>query len=106
MTPQPVRSPSPALRRDDGENGQVMPLAVFLFLLMAALVFLVYNTGVSVNARIQAQNAADVAAHGGAVWTARGLNLISANNQGETRILASIILTRALDPTLNPAPAR
>jgi hypothetical protein len=37
------------------------------------------------------------------VWTARGLNLISANNQAASRMLAGILVLRAWDKTLDSA---
>jgi hypothetical protein len=104
MNEQPPIRWSLGLRRlIRGEEGQIIPLAGLLLLVMAALVFTVYNTGASVNRRLQTQNAADISAHTAALWHARGLNLVAGNNRAATRIAAVIIALRAVDRTLDTA---
>lgn len=75
-----------------GEEGMVswaFLVAVIFFLLFAGLV---YNTGVTVNRKIEAQNAADAAAYSGSLWVARGMNAVTASNHliGELTALYAI----------------
>jgi hypothetical protein len=100
---RPVRWSRGLRRLLSGQDGQIMPLAGLLLLVMAALVFTVYNTGASVNRRVQTQQAADSSAHSAAVWHARGLNLIAGNNRAAARVASAIIALRAVDRTLDLA---
>jgi hypothetical protein len=100
---RPVRWSRGLRRLLSGQDGQIMPLAGLLLLVMAALVFTVYNTGASVNRRVQTQQAADGSAHSAAVWHARGLNLIAGNNRAAARVASAIIALRAVDRTLDLA---
>ena len=87
------RSFSPC--RDD--RGQVHILFIFGALALACVAFLVFNTGELAARRIRLQNGADAAGHAAASWTARGLNLISANNVAMTQLIAMIVHIDSLD---------
>jgi hypothetical protein len=66
-------------------------------LALVALAALVFNTGNQVARKIEMQNAADTAAVSGAMWIARGMNLISMNNVAMTETLAVIANIIAMD---------
>lgn len=66
-----------------------------LFVLVLFLIFVLY-TGSLVRERIQLQNASDSSALSGAVWEARGLNLLSALNTGMTIAVAVIVFETAV----------
>src|SRR5262249_16886923 len=53
------------------------------------------NTGRTVTARIQAQNAVDAAAVSGVNTIARGMNYIASNNISMAKLLASVVILRA-----------
>lgn len=78
-------------------------LLIYTFLSALALlwtVFLLFNTGVSVDAKIRVQNGVDAAALSHEVWRARGMNMISSNNVAMTQALAWICVIRGMGDTL------
>ena len=89
----PDRGPQSAV----GESGQVQFLFIFGALALASVAFLVLNTGELASRRIRLQNGADAAAHAAATWTARGLNLVSADNVSTTQLIALAVLIDSLD---------
>jgi hypothetical protein len=62
-------------------RGQIAPVALFGVLITSATLVLMFNTGQRVTERSLVANAADAAAYGGAVWTARHLNFIAYSNR-------------------------
>ena len=84
-----------ALHRD--QRGQAMLLGVFYFLLLAALVFLVINSGKKANSKITMQNTADATAATSATWIARGLNTISMCNVTQTQLMSVIVLLDSME---------
>lgn len=66
------------LRKDNG--GQAAVFAALILLVLVMFVMLVVDVGQLVTWRIRMQNAADSAAMAGAVWQARGLNVIAILN--------------------------
>ncbi len=83
------------LHRD--QRGQVALLAVFYFLLLAGLVFLVLNAGHKANQKIATQNTADAATATGANWYCRSLNTIAMSNVTQTQLLSVIVLLDSLE---------
>ena len=84
-----------ALHRD--QRGQAMVLGVIYFLLLAALVFLVINSGKKANSKITMQNTADATAATSATWIARGLNTISMCNVTQTQLMSVIVLLDSME---------
>ena len=92
------------LRNIHGQtNGNAMIFVVIvLFTLVCFFVFTIH-VGQRVSTKIAMQNAADASVISGAVWQARGLNLISLLNVTMTECLALIIMFKAFDSTLTYA---
>lgn len=86
------------LHRDD--RGQVMFFMAFAMLVLAAMVFLVFNGGDQVNAQVVAQNGADAAAVGGAMWIARGYNLLAMNNVATTELISLAAMLESIGPAI------
>ncbi|NIA21165.1 MAG: hypothetical protein GWP05_04145 [Anaerolineaceae bacterium] len=84
--------------RDQG--GQAIFIGVLYFILLAALVFLVLNSGDKTNNKTAMQNAADATAYTGASWYSRGLNTISMCNVTQTQIMSVIVLLDSLETTV------
>jgi hypothetical protein len=88
------RSRPPDLwRRHDG---QALLFVVLVLFTLICFIGLTINVGHRVSSKIELQNAADAAAMSGAIWIARGLNLISILNVSMTEILAFIIFLEAV----------
>jgi len=66
------------LRKDNG--GQAAVFAALMLLVLVMFIMLVVDVGQLVSWRIRMQNATDSAAMAGAVWQARGLNVIAMLN--------------------------
>ncbi|MFT5284745.1 MAG: hypothetical protein ACI8TQ_000902 [Planctomycetota bacterium] len=62
------------------ERGSVSILVLFMGLLIFALAAMVWNTGLTTTAKMEAQTAADSASYASAVWTSRAINMITATN--------------------------
>ncbi len=89
------------LRFHRDQRGQAIFIGVFYFLLLAALIFFVFNSGDKANNKIAMQDAADSAAVTGAGWYARGLNTVAMCNVAQTQFLSVIVL---LDSMQTAAP--
>ncbi|MGD9222053.1 MAG: pilus assembly protein TadG-related protein [Desulfobacteraceae bacterium] len=82
-------------------NGSAMVFVVLvLFTLVCFFVFTIH-IGQRFTHKVEMQNAADAAAISGAVWKARGLNLISLLNVSMSECLALIIMFKAFDSALD-----
>ena len=85
-------------------GGAIIIVALLALVLMACLVFYVFNVGRHVAGRVEAQNAADSAAMSGASWVARSFNTVAMNNVETARLisLAAVLdtLPQAVDYTL------
>ena len=81
-----------------------MVIALLALVLLACLVFFVFNVGRHVAGRVEVQNAADSAAMSGASWVARSFNTVAMNNVETARLisLAAVLdtLPQAVEYTL------
>jgi hypothetical protein len=77
-------------------DGQAIVFVVLILFVLICFIGLTINVGHRVSKKIELQNAADAAAMSGAIWIARGLNLISILNVSMTEILAFIIFLEAV----------
>ncbi|MEM9420262.1 MAG: pilus assembly protein TadG-related protein [Planctomycetota bacterium] len=68
-------------------RGAIMIVALLSLILLAAIVFYIFNVGNHVSKRVETQNAADNAAISGARWTARSFNTVAANNVEISRLI-------------------
>jgi len=84
-------------------RGVVIIMAMLGLILMASLVFYVFNIGRNVQGRVVTQNAADAAAIGGATQVARALNTVAMNNVEMGRLVSAINLLDATDEALHPS---
>jgi hypothetical protein len=79
-------------------------IALLSMVLLASLVFYVFNVGHHVANRVEVQNAADNAAISGAGWVARSFNTVAMNNVEQSRLIALAgvmdALPQAVDYTL------
>jgi len=88
-------------RARNDKNGQALIfVALILFVCICFLAYTI-NVGHRISVKIEMQNAADAATISGALWEARGLNMISILNVGMTECLALIIMYEAFDRTLD-----
>lgn len=78
------------------QRGLVMVIALLSIILLAALVFYIYNVGQHVERRVEVQNAADAAAIGASTQVARAFNTVAANNVATTRMIAMINILDSL----------
>jgi hypothetical protein len=85
------------------ESGQAIFVVVLFFFLLAGLLFLILNGGEELNRKVQMQSTADIVAHSGATWYARGLNIICMTNTTETQLLSLIVLLDTLETVVPPA---
>ncbi len=74
--------------------GAVIVITLLALVLLAGLIFYVFNTGRSVQQRIVVQNAADTTVAAGAGWVARSFNTVAMDNTSSVTLLA---LTNMLD---------
>lgn len=79
--------PSPSRARC---GGVVMVIALLAIVLIAALLFYVYNVGTSVQGRVVTQHAADATAIGGASQVARSMNAVAMNNVETARLITAV----------------
>lgn len=84
-------------------RGVVLVITLLAVILIAAMVFYVFNLGRSFQTRIETQNAADAAAAAGAGWIARSLNAVAMNNVEMSRMIAMVNVLDATDESLHPA---
>lgn len=83
-----------SLHRD--ERAQILPIVFFLGIAFFTSVVLVINTGRVTVGRVKAQNAVDAAAVSGATCVARGMNYVASNNITTSKLLALVVIVRAL----------
>lgn len=69
-----------ALRRERGEHGQVLILAVVALILVIIAVLLLFDVQTVIRGKVKAQNGVDAAALTGAEWQKHSLNLIGELN--------------------------
>lgn len=85
-------------------RGVVLVIVLLAMVLLAAMVFYVFNVGRSVQSRVVVQNAADSAAVAGAGEVARAMNTVAMNNVEISRQIALVnvldCMPQALDFTL------
>jgi hypothetical protein len=84
-------------RLHSDESGQVLWLFVVSGLALVVLSALVFNTGRQATRKMEMQNAVDASAVSGAMWMARGMNIVSMNNVAMTEILGLIANLRAIE---------
>jgi len=94
--PAPTHHKPPALPLNPRHRGVVMVIALLAIMLIASLVFYVFNVGTSVRGRIVTQHAADAAAVGGASQVARSLNTVAMNNVETTKLIIGVNLLDSL----------
>jgi hypothetical protein len=90
-----------ALTRRDG--GAVLVITLLSAVLIASLVFYVFNVGRHIQKRVQTQNAADASAAAGAGWVARSMNTVAMNNVEMSRLIALVNVLDATDEAVHPA---
>ena len=87
-------------RFHDDTNGNAMLFVVLvLFTLVCFFVFTIH-VGQRFTNKVEMQNATDAAVLSGAIWKARGFNLVSILNVSMSECLALIIMFKAFDSTL------
>lgn len=91
-------TPCRRFHRDDDGNAMIFVVLV-LFTLVCFFVFTIH-VGQRFTNKVEMQNAADAAAISGAVWKARGFNMISILNVSMSECLALIIMFMAFDSTV------
>jgi len=84
-------------------------MTLLALVVLAGLIFFVYNLSGQVNARLALQQSADSTAISGSVWMARSMNQVAMNNVAQTKLLSSVIvldsLPLATEMSLNDATA-
>ncbi|MDA3895041.1 MAG: Tad domain-containing protein [Desulfobacteraceae bacterium] len=75
----------------------VIALVMFTIVCFIALTV---NVGHRITKKVELQNAADAAVMSGAIWNARGMNMISLLNVGMSECLAMVIIFRAYKKTV------
>ncbi len=96
MTRQP-------LPHNPQQRGVVIVIALLALVLMASLLFYVFNTGRNIQSRVVTQHAADAAAMAGATHVARSMNTVAMNNVEMARLIAAVNVLDATDEALHPA---
>ena len=87
----------------DDAQGQILPLVFAFSLAFFTGVVLLINTGTTVNAKIETQNAVDAANVSGATAIARGMNYLARNNVQMAKTLATIAIVRAFKDAIEAA---
>ncbi len=75
-----------------GEHGQAVVFVVITLVTLIVFVAAAVNVGRDLSYKMELQNTADSAAMAGAVWEARGLNLIAGLNQGIVLCVELIVI--------------
>src|SRR5690606_34105711 len=75
---------------DARRRGAVLVAMLLGLLLLAGLVFYVFNLGRAAQQRVVAQQAADATVQAGGGWVARSLNEVALNNIAMSRTIAMI----------------
>lgn len=81
------------------ESGQVTLMFVFCSIALVVLLGFLLNTAQVTSRKVEMQGAADSAAVGGAVWVARGMNLMVMDNNTMVNVLAVMIEVHATRQT-------
>ncbi|MEM6553226.1 MAG: pilus assembly protein TadG-related protein [Planctomycetota bacterium] len=90
-TPKPTDSiRGPRRTKAARRRGIILVLTLLGVVLLASMVFYVFNTGRHLQQRVQTQSAADAAAYSAAAQTARTMNLVATNNLEMARLVAMI----------------
>ena len=92
----PLMGGGEAFRRRLRRDGQVLVITLLSLVLLAGLLYYVFNLGDQVNRRLEMQNAADAVAIGGANWMARCMNTVAMNNVTQARLIALVAVLDAL----------
>ncbi|MEM6392422.1 MAG: pilus assembly protein TadG-related protein [Planctomycetota bacterium] len=87
---KPPRFASLTHSRLTPRRGVILVLTLLGMILLASMVFYVFNTGRHLQQRVQTQSAADAAAYSAAAQTARTMNLVATNNVEMARLVAMI----------------
>ncbi|MEM1212086.1 MAG: pilus assembly protein TadG-related protein [Planctomycetota bacterium] len=105
-------------RHTPRRRGVILVLTLLGIVLLASMVFYVFNTGRHLQQRVQTQSAADAAAYSAAAQTARTMNLVATNNLEMARLVAminvldayplaiDISITDATEPYMNDVTAQ
>lgn len=80
-------------RREDGMIAWVTLLAVLFFLVLGQFIF---NVSMTVNMKMNTQNAADAIGYSGSVWNARGMNAVTASNHFIGELMGIYVMHHAL----------
>lgn len=78
------------------ERGAVLIAVLLALMLLAGLVFYVFNLGRAAQQRVVAQASADATAHAGGAWVARSMNQVALNNIDMSRTIAMINILDSL----------
>ena len=75
-----------------GEDGMITYGTIFSVMVLLIMISLITNSFISVNRKLETQNAADAVAYSSAVWLARGMNSVTATNHiiGELNALYTL----------------
>ena len=84
-------------RLHEDRGGQAIVFVALVLFVLICFFALTINVGHRITGKVEMQNAADAAVMSGAIWHARGLNLISVMNVGMTECFALIIMFKAFD---------
>ncbi len=84
-------------RLHKNRGGQAIVFVALVLFVLICFFALTINVGHRITGKVEMQNAADAAVMSGAIWHARGLNLISVMNVGMTECFALIIMFKAFD---------
>ncbi|MEM9913872.1 MAG: pilus assembly protein TadG-related protein [Planctomycetota bacterium] len=76
--------------------GSVMVVVLLSVMLLAAMVFYVFNVGDHVASKVETQNAADATAISGARAVARSFNTVAMNNVEATRLISYVAVLDAV----------
>ena len=84
------------IRTHRDEGGMVSFVFLIALVLLMVMGGMMYNTGRTVNRKIETQNAADAVAYSGSLWTARGMNAMTAANHVIGELNALYVVHHAL----------
>ncbi len=78
------------------ESGMVTWASLIGICFLMVLAGLVYNTGNTINRKLETQNAADAASYSGSLWVARGMNAVTASNHLIGELTALYVIHHSL----------
>jgi len=76
-------------------------MVVLILFTLVCLFALIVNVGHRITKKMDIQNTADAATYSGAIWQARGLNLVSMLNVGMSETLGLIMMTEAYESMIS-----